>query len=99
MYVQEALNHFNRRAPLIYDHNKPVFQNIRDQLLEMKRRGDFVLRTQRNHEIYRSQVDPMYRHQLGLQAIRGEAPMPALSDRLIERYGDGILASLGGGKS
>lgn len=99
MYVQEALNLFNRRTPLTYDHNKPVFQNIRDQLLEIKQRGDFILRTQRNHEIYKSQVDPMYRHHLGMQAIRGEAQMPALSDRLIERHGDGILAALGGGKS
>jgi hypothetical protein len=98
VYMQELLNQFNRRAPLIYNHNKPVFQNIQDQLLEIKRRGDFVLRTQRNYDIYKSQVDPVYRNQIGLQAMRGQLAQPAFSDRMLEQYGDGILASFGGGR-
>lgn len=98
VYMQELLNQFNRRAPLIYDHNKPVFQNITDQLAEIKRRGDFVLRTQRNYEIYKAQVDPVYRNQIGLQAMRGQHTQPAFVDRMLEQYGGGILASLGGAR-
>jgi hypothetical protein len=77
---------------IIYDHTKPVFENIRSHMHELKQRGDWILKARRNEQIYRSQVDPQYRHQLALQAFEGRMPQPAsYMDQLIERYGDNFL--------
>jgi hypothetical protein len=77
---------------IIYDHTKPVFENVRNHMLELKRRGDWILQARRNQQIYRSQVDPQYRHQLALQAFEGRMPQPAsYMDQIIERYGDNFL--------
>lgn len=93
--AQQAFNPFTVSGPQIpYDHNKPVFENIQNQMAEVKRRGDFRLQADRNHQIWRAQLDPNYRYQLALQAFRGELPQPGLTDQLFERYGDGMLASL-----
>jgi hypothetical protein len=54
---------------------------------------------QRNHHIWRSQLDPHYRHELALQAFRGELPTPSVTDQLFERYGDAALVLLGAGRS
>jgi hypothetical protein len=85
---------FNPRHPLAYDHTKPVFENIQKQLAEIKSRGDFMMRAQRNNQIYRATIDPNYRHQLALQAFHGTMPQPALSDQMIETYGDGMLGAM-----
>lgn len=85
---------FNPRGPLAYDHTQPVFENIQNQLAEIKRRGDFMLQAQRNNQTYRAAIDPNYRHQLALQAFRGTMPQPALSDQMIETYGDGMLGAM-----
>lgn len=98
VYVQEMLNQLSRRYPISYDHNLPVFKNIQNQLAEIKGRGDFILRTQRNYDIYRSQLDPAYRHHIAMQAFRGDAPQPAFMDRFIENNGQHFLNALGGGK-
>lgn len=98
VYMQEMLNQLSRRHPISYNHNLPVFKNIQNQLSEIKNRGDFILRTQRNYDIYRSQLDPAYRHQIALQAFRGEAPQPSFMDRMIENHGHHFLNALGGGK-
>lgn len=93
--AQQAFNPFTVSGPQIpYDHNKPVFENIQNQMAEVKRRGDFRLQADRNHQIWRAQLDPNYRYQLALQAFRGELPQPGLTDQLFERYGGGMLASL-----
>jgi len=93
--TRQMFNPFTVSGPQIpYDHNKPVFENIQNQMAEVKRRGDFMLQADRNHQIWRAQLDPHYRHQLALQAFRGELPQPGLTDQLFERYGDGMLASL-----
>jgi hypothetical protein len=81
-------------SPIPYDHNKPVFENVRDQLFEAKRRGDFMLQTERNHRVWRASLDPKYRYNLALEAFRGQTPEPGVTDQIIERYGDGILNSL-----
>jgi len=98
VYLNQALhmaNPFTVMMPQIpYDHNRPVFENIQRQLAEVKRRGDFTLQADRNQRIWRASLDPNYRYQLALQAFRGELPTPGLTDQLIERYGDGALASL-----
>jgi hypothetical protein len=93
--ARQMFNPFTVSGPQIpYDHNRPVFENIQNQLAEVKRRGDFMLQADRNHQIWRAQLDPNYRYQLALQAFRGELPQPGLTDQLFERYGDGMLASL-----
>ena len=85
---------FNPRNPLAYDSTKPVFNNIQKQLAEIKSRGDFMMRAQRNNQIYKATIDPNYRHQLALQAFQGTMPQPALSDQMIETYGDGMLGAM-----
>jgi len=96
VYANQTLNAFNFNQPLQYDHNKPVFQNIRNQLLSAKQRGDFIMQTRRNHEMYMSALSPQYRHQRMLQAFRGELPQANAFDTAIENYGDQILNSFGG---
>ena len=92
----QTLNPMTRTGPIPYDPNKAVFANIADQLLEAKRRGDFIQQTQRNQHIYRATMDPRYRHTLALEAFHGRMPQPGVLDQVIERYGDGVLASLPG---
>ena len=77
--------------PIVYDQSKPVYANIRNHLQLLKSRGDRVLQTQRNDQTYRAAADPKYRHELALQAFRGEMPQPGYVDQLIERYGDNVL--------
>lgn len=84
----------DRRKPITYDHSKPVFENIRNQLAQVKRRGDFILEAQRNNQIYRAGLDPRYRYQLALQAFRGELPQASFADRMINLYGDQMLGPL-----
>jgi hypothetical protein len=98
VYVQEALNQFNRRIPITYDHNLPLFKNIQNQLAEIKQRGDFILRTRQNAEQYRAHLDPMYRQQIALDALHNRGPQVPMLDRMINLHGNGILASLGGAK-
>ncbi len=92
------LNPLRMSGPIPYDHNKPVFENIRDQLYEAKSRGDFMLQAQRNQRIWRASLDPKYRYNLALEAFRGETPQPHVIDQVIERYGDGMLNSFPLGK-
>ena len=95
VYLQEMLNQFNRRVPITYDHNLPLFKNIQNQLLEIKQRGDFILRTRQNAEAYRAHLDPVYRQQRAMDALYNRNQYPSTLDRVINRYGDGILASGG----
>jgi hypothetical protein len=96
VYANQALNTFNWQQPLQYDHKKPVFENIQNQLLNAKRRGDFIMQTRRNHEMYMSALSPQYRHQRMLQAFRGQLPQANPFDTAIENYGDQMLNSFGG---
>jgi hypothetical protein len=86
------------QKPIPYDHSKPVFENIKSQLTEAKRRGDFIRDSDRNHKMWRAQLDPRYRHQLALKAIRGQTERPNLIDQVIARYGDDVLAQFPTGK-
>lgn len=95
VYVQEMLNQFNRRIPITYDHNMPLFKNIQNQLLEVKNRGDFILRTRQNAEMYRAHLDPMYRQQRALDAFHNRGPQTPMLDRVIARHGNDILGAGG----
>jgi hypothetical protein len=90
-YMQQLKRMYMSHEPIPYDSNKPVFENIRNQLAEVKRRGDFMLRAERNQMLYRSQLDPHYRNQLALMAYQGRYPQPDRLTRSIERHGDEIL--------
>jgi hypothetical protein len=96
--LQRALDPTVVRGPIVYDPNKPVFENVRNQLGALKQRGDRTLEAQRNQRIWRAQVDPNYRYQLFMDAVHGRTPQPALIDQAIERYGDGVLPDFSGSK-
>jgi len=96
VYGNQALNFLNAQQPIRYDHTKPVFQNIQNQLTDMKQRGDFMMQAQRNHDMYMSALSPQFRHKRMLQAFRGELPQPHPLDTFIEHHGDQILGMLGG---
>jgi len=94
VYMNQALNHWSMKQPLRYDHNQPVFQNIGNQLAEMKRRGDFVLQARRNNEMYMSALSPQYRYQRMMNAFHGKMPQQNTFDTLVENYGDQALAAM-----
>lgn len=94
VYANQAVNMLNLREAVPYDHNKPVFENIKNQLSKIKQRGDFILQSRRNYDIWRSQLDPQYRYQLALAHFRNQVPQPSVADQIIERYGDGMIAAL-----
>lgn len=94
VYGNQAMNMFTLRAPIAYDHSKPVFENIKNQLMKVKERGDFMLQSRRNYDLWRSQLDPNYRYQLAVAHFRNQVPQPSFFDQMIERYGDGMIAAL-----
>ena len=91
VYMNQFKNMLVDREPWTYDHNKPVFENIRAQMMKVKQRGDWILQARRNEQLYRSALDPKYRHQLALQAFHGTMPQPDYIDQIIERYGGGVI--------
>lgn len=93
VYMNQALNALNMRQPIRYDHTKPVFQNIQNQLMDIKQRGDFIMQARRNHDIYMSALSPQYRYQRMMQAFHGELPQPHPVDSFIENYGTPMLNS------
>jgi hypothetical protein len=95
VYGNQFFNIFNNRKPITYDHNKPVFENIRNQLAQIQRRGDFVISARRNNHIYRAALDPRYRYELAMKAYRGEYPQESFADRFIYNYGNQMLGQLG----
>jgi hypothetical protein len=98
VYLNQALQAFNPAAvtgpTAATPQNKTLLGKIHGQLSSAKQRGDFALQAERNHRMWRAQLDPNYRYQLAIQAFRGQLPTPSLTDQVIERYGDGALASL-----
>ena len=98
VYMNQAFNALNTRQPIRYDQNKPVHENISNQLAEMKRRGDFIMQSRRNNEMYMSALSPQHRYQRMMQAFHGQLPQQNLMDTTIERYGDQALGYIGGNK-
>lgn len=92
VYMRQLANSWRYRGHrLPYDSSKTVYENIHNQMVAAKERGDFIQRSKRNHELYLSSLDPQYRHRLALDAMNGRLPVNPL-DTAIERYGDGILS-------
>lgn len=95
VYTQQLKNLLSFREPFIYDHSKPVFQNVTDHILKAKHRGDFILSARHKAHIYRSQLDPHYRYQMAQAAINGTLPQMNTTDRIVQLYGNDIFDSIG----
>lgn len=95
VYGNQLTNMMSLRQPIRYDHAKPVFENVTDNLSDVKRRGDFMLQAKRNNQQYRAAIDPKYRYQLAMQAFNGQMEQPALVDQIIEQQGDRLLNMTG----
>lgn len=91
VYMNQLRNMYSLRRPIAYNYNKPVFENIRDQLGEVKRRGDFMIQARQNHRQYMAALSPQYRYQLALKAMRGEMEEPDIVEQTIHNYGDHFL--------
>lgn len=96
VYLNQLWRNFDLRRPITYDHSKPVFENIQNQMAQIKRRGDFMIEARRNNQLYRAALDPKYRYQLALQAFRGEMPQESWADQFIYQHGNHLLGHLQG---
>lgn len=96
VYANQLWQNFNLRQPITYDHNKTVSENIFNQMAQIKRRGDFMIEARRNNQLYRAALDPRYRHQLALQAFRGEMPQESWADQFIHQHGNSLLGHIQG---
>lgn len=96
VYMNQLRNMYSMRRPIQYDYNKPVFENVKDQLMEVKRRGDFMIQARQNQQRYMAALSPQYRYQLAMKAMRGELEEPSFAEQTIHNYGDHFLnAALG----
>jgi hypothetical protein len=91
VYMNQLRNMYSMQRPITYDYNKPVFENIREQAMEVKRRGDFMINARQNHQRYMAALSPQYRYQLAMQAMRGELEQPSFAEQTIHNYGDHFL--------
>jgi 8-oxo-dGTP pyrophosphatase MutT (NUDIX family) len=94
VYAQQFGNLLNFRQPIVYDHNKPVYQNIVDHLRKAQERADFVLASRNREHIYRTQLDPQYRYQMAQMAIHGTLPRMNPTDKAMQLYGNDIFDSV-----
>lgn len=91
VYMNQLRNMYSMRRPIQYDYNKPVFENVKDQLMEVKRRGDFMIQARQNHQRYMAALSPQYRYQLAMKAMRGEMEQPSFAEQAIYNHGDHFL--------
>ena len=94
VYMQQLKNLASFREPIVYDQSKPVYQNVVDHVFKAKQRGDRILRGQQNMHTYRTMIDPTYRHQMALHAIRGTLPQMNPIDKSVQMYGNDIFDTL-----
>jgi acylphosphatase len=95
VYGDHLTNMMSLPQPIRYAHDKPLLENVRNNLADVKHRGDFTLRAKRNLQQYRAAIDPKYRYQLAMQAFNGQMEQPALVDQIIEQHGDRLLNMTG----
>lgn len=93
VYGQQFRNLMNFRDPIVYDHNKPVYQNVVDHLRKAQERADFILTSRNREHIYRTQLDPNYRYQMAQMAIHGTLPRMNPTDKVMSLYGNDIFDS------
>jgi 8-oxo-dGTP pyrophosphatase MutT (NUDIX family) len=99
VYGNQLANSLSFRGPLAYNSQKPVFENVRAHLAEVKRRGDFQMQARRNADLYQTAIDPQYRYQRAMQAMNNTRPKPQPLDEFIENNGSQVLSMLGLGET
>jgi hypothetical protein len=91
VYAQQFGNLLNFRTPFVFDHNKPVYENVVDHLLKAKQRGDFILASRMKAHQYRSMLDPQYRYQMAQAAATGALPQMNMFDKATQLYGNDVF--------
>lgn len=94
VYAQQFGNLLNFRRPIMYDHSKPVFQNVVDHLMDAKSRGDWMLASKQKSHMYRTMLDPHYRADMARAAFAGTLPRMNTTDRVMQLYGNDIFDTL-----
>jgi hypothetical protein len=96
VYAQQFKNLLDFRTPLVYDHDKPVFQNVTNHLVKAHQRANFILQSRQKAHMYRMQLDPQYRHQIATQAFHGTLPQMNTTDKVMQLYGNDIFDTIQG---
>jgi len=95
-YTTALYNSYGLNRPLQYNYNKTVAENIQEQLLQVKQRGDFMRNAKQNHQRYMAALDPNYRYQLAMKAMNNELEEEPMVDQIIGRYGDNFMNTVFG---
>jgi 8-oxo-dGTP pyrophosphatase MutT (NUDIX family) len=94
VYAQQFRNLLDFRTPIVFDHNKPVFANVVDHLLQAKQKGDFILGSRMKAHEYRSMLDPQYRYQMAQAAATGTLPQMNMFDKATQLYGNDVFDTI-----
>lgn len=95
-YMAALYNSYGLHRPLTYNYNKTVAENIQDQMMQVKQRGDFMREAKKNHQRYMAALDPKYRYELAMKAMNNELEEEPMVDRVIGQYGDSFMNSVFG---
>lgn len=95
-YMTALYNSYSLNRPITYNYNKTVMENIQDQAMMVKRRGDFMREAKKNHQRYMAALDPKYRYELAMKAMNNELEEEPMVDRVIGQYGDGLINNVFG---
>lgn len=94
VYMQQLRNLASFRQPIVYDHTRPVYENVINHLRKAQERADFVLASRNRQHVYRMQLDPHYRYQVAQMAIQGTLPRMNATDKAMRMYGHDIFDSI-----
>lgn len=95
-YMSALYNSYGLNRPLTYNYNKTVAENIQEQLMQVKQRGDFMREAKKNQQRYMAALDPKYRYELAMKAMNNEMEEEPMVDRVIGQYGDSFMNSVFG---
>jgi 8-oxo-dGTP pyrophosphatase MutT (NUDIX family) len=95
-YMSALYNSYGLHRPITYNYNKTVAENIQDQMMMVKQRGDFMRNAKINHQRYMATLDPKYRYELAMKAMNNELEEEPMVDKMIGRYGDSFMNTIFG---
>jgi len=95
-YATALYNSYGLNRPLTYNYDKTVAENIQEQLMQVKQRGDFMRNAKINQQRYMATLDPNYRYQLAMKAMNNEMEEEPMVDQVIGRYGDSFMNTVFG---
>lgn len=95
-YMAALYNSYGLNRPLRYNYNKTVAENIQEQMMQVKQRGDFMRSAKQNQQRYMAALDPKYRYELAQKAMNNELEEEPMVDRVIGQYGDSFMNSVFG---